>query len=388
MNNVEDVVRPLLMSGFGGFFCALGAVSVIAAGLMRSVASAAYAALMGVMAAIEFLNVGTTFYGGEVLHGIFVALFLCAQVGFTFSLLRTWDYDRAIAWTTIGVLSVNVPLIFAEELMPWWKSGNSYLLDQLALDALLLMLVACGLKALAHEERPIAVVFLAALVGPLIGIVLNDLSTNHRLPHTILLTRTFELGMIWQAMFFAYAVALRNRGIQLERDRFERLAYLDGLTGVANRRTFDETLQRMWAVARRGRVPFAIIIIDIDHFKRLNDTRGHQVGDECLRRVAALCSSMLRRAGDLFARYGGEEFAAILVNLDADRAMSLAESMRRAVESDGGITISVGIASRVPGDADDPLALVADADDALYRAKNAGRNCVRMAQGSPERCST
>jgi diguanylate cyclase (GGDEF)-like protein len=123
-------------------------------------------------------------------------------------------------------------------------------------------------------------------------------------------------------------------------------------------------------------------MVDIDHFKRLNDTRGHQVGDECLRRVAALCSSALRRAGDCFARYGGEEFAAILVNIDLDHAITLAEHMRKVVERDGGITISVGIASRVPAPADDPLALVADADDALYRAKHDGRNCVRVAESS------
>ncbi|MBV8284846.1 MAG: GGDEF domain-containing protein, partial [Candidatus Eremiobacteraeota bacterium] len=106
-------------------------------------------------------------------------------------------------------------------------------------------------------------------------------------------------------------------------------------------------------------------------------TRGHQVGDECLRRVAALCSSTLRRAGDCFARYGGEEFVAILVNADAEHAKDVAEHMRRMVERDGGMTISVGVAARVPTPADSPPALVADADEALYRAKNEGRNCVR-----------
>jgi diguanylate cyclase (GGDEF)-like protein len=118
-------------------------------------------------------------------------------------------------------------------------------------------------------------------------------------------------------------------------------------------------------------------MIDIDHFKRLNDTRGHQVGDECLRRVAALCSSTLRRAGDCFARYGGEEFAAILVNADLARANDVAEHMRKVIERDGGMTISVGLVARIPSPPDGPLALVADADGALYRAKNEGRNCVR-----------
>jgi diguanylate cyclase (GGDEF)-like protein len=185
------------------------------------------------------------------------------------------------------------------------------------------------------------------------------------------------------AAALAYAVALRNRGVQTERVRFERLAYVDGLTGVANRRTFDETLERMWNVARRAHVPLAVAMIDIDHFKELNDSRGHQVGDECLRRVAALCSSVLRRAGDCFARYGGEEFAAILLNVDLEHAMTVAENIRQNVERDGGMTVSVGVAACVPQAGERPRSLVARADEALYRAKHDGRNVVRAGDSSP-----
>jgi diguanylate cyclase (GGDEF)-like protein len=256
-----------------------------------------------------------------------------------------------------AILLINVPLGFVQNFA-----------HQLAFDALLAMLVILGVRALAYDA-PIAAVYLAGLAGPILATIVNDAAA-------------FLASAAWEAAFFAYAVALRNRGIQTERDRFERLAYLDPLTGVANRRTFDETLVRMWNVARRAKVPIAVAMVDIDDFKRLNDTRGHQVGDECLRRVAALCSSALRRAGDCFARYGGEEFAAILVNIDLDHAVTLAEHMRKVVERDGGITISVGIASRVPMPSDDPLELVADADDALYRAKHEGRNCVRVAVAS------
>lgn len=343
-----------MFAAFTGFFVAIALLSIISAQLNRSRASAAFAVLMAVAAA----NAGAgLFHYAPVLKTALFVLYSIVVVVFALALLRTLRYDRTVGWLAAGVVLVNVPLGFMQNLA-----------HEVAFDALLAMLAILGVRAVA-SEAPIAGLYLAGLAGPIVGAIVNEASA-------------FLASAAWEAAFFAYAVALRNRGIQMERDRFERLAYLDPLTGVANRRTFDETLVRMWNVARRARVPIAVAMVDIDEFKRLNDTRGHQVGDECLRRVAALCSSALRRAGDCFARYGGEEFAAILVNIDLDHAVTLAEHMRKVVERDGGITISVGIASRVPTPSDDPLALVADADDALYRAKHEGRNCVRVAVAS------
>jgi diguanylate cyclase (GGDEF)-like protein len=337
-------------AALAGFFVAIALTGVIAAQLNRSRASAAFAVLMAVGAA----NAGAgLFRSVPVLRTALVVLYAVAVVVFALALLRTLRYDRTLSWVAASVLLVNVPLGFVQSFA-----------HQVAFDALLAVLVILGVRALAYEP-PIAGLYLAGVAGSIGSAIVNDASA-------------FLTGIAWQAVFFAYAVALRNRGIQMQRDRFERLAYLDPLTGVANRRTFDETLVQMWNVARRAKVPMAVAMVDIDHFKRLNDTRGHQVGDECLRRVAALCSSALRRSGDCFARYGGEEFAAILVNIDLEQAVTLAEHMRKVVERDGGITVSVGIASRVPTPNDDPLALVADADDALYRAKREGRNCVRV----------
>jgi diguanylate cyclase (GGDEF)-like protein len=364
-----------LHAGFGGFFLAMAVVNVIAAILMRSRASLSYAALMIVMV-YEELYFFSGKPGGNVAHAFVIAAYLAASVAFSVSLLRVRRHDRKAGLATAAILAANLPLVFCESILD--KSWHFYALDQVAFDALLAMLVVLGLRARAREG-PIAAMYLVGLLGPVAGAIVNDLSEHMVLPRLDALLFTFDLGVAWEASFFAYAVALRNRGIQLERDRFERLAYVDGLTGVANRRTFDETLVRMWNVAFRAQVPIAVAMLDIDHFKRLNDTRGHQVGDECLRRVAALCSSSLRRAGDCFARYGGEEFAAILVNADLRHATEVAEHMRKVVERDGGMTISLGIASRVPSAADAPLSLVADADEALYRAKNDGRNCVRVA---------
>jgi diguanylate cyclase (GGDEF)-like protein len=344
-------MNPAVFAAFAGFFVALSLAGAISAQLNRSRASAAYAVLAAVAAANACDGL---FQSAFVLSATLVSLYAVAIAAFALALLRTPRYDRTVSWILAGVVLINLPLVFV--------GGVPH---EVAFDALLAMLVVVGARALPYEG-PIAILYLIALAGP----VFNAIVTA---------PPAFLGGIAWEAAFFAYAVALRSRGIQMERDRFERLAYLDPLTGVSNRRTFDETLVRMWNVARRAKVPIAVAMVDIDHFKRLNDTRGHQVGDECLRRVAALCSSALRRAGDCFARYGGEEFAAILVNIDHDHAVTLAEHMRKVVERDGGITISVGIASRVPAPSDDPLALIADADDALYRAKHEGRNRVRVA---------
>jgi diguanylate cyclase (GGDEF)-like protein len=377
--SAADYTYQLACAGFTGFFVAMAVVNAIVGIIMRSTASAVYALLMLVVALLELYSISHGAYGGLGLHAILFAAYMACLVFFALTLLRTMHFERNLGQIAIVIMAVNLPLIVAEDLFPFWLH-HFFIVDQLALDAMIVVLIVLGVRAIPHEGPQIAGTYLAALAGPAVGMVLDDLASNGVLPHSEFLIFSFVAGVTWEALFFAYAVALRNRGVQGERDRFERLAYLDGLTGVANRRTFDETLERMWNVARRAKVPVAIAMIDIDHFKRLNDTRGHQVGDECLRRVAAVCSSVLRRAGDCFARYGGEEFAAILVNVDLSHAKSLAEHMRRAVESDGGITVSIGLAARIPQGNDAPSVLIADADGALYRAKHEGRNCVRYAE--------
>lgn len=163
-------------------------------------------------------------------------------------------------------------------------------------------------------------------------------------------------------------------------------AFIDGLTGVANRRRFDAAIEAEWRGCRRDGAPLALLMIDIDYFKRYNDRYGHQAGDECLKTVADLFRARLNRSHDLVARYGGEEFACILPDCDAAGALAKAEELRVAVESlnlpheDSSaarmVTISIGVAARVPDDATSPEDLIAAADAALYAAKNAGRNRV------------
>ncbi len=185
---------------------------------------------------------------------------------------------------------------------------------------------------------------------------------------------------------------LRNILVQMrsfdERDRLTRLSRIDALTGLANRRQFDETLLAEWNRARRSGTPIALALIDIDHFKQLNDGLGHPVGDARLRSVAEALAATATRGGDLVARYGGEEFAAILPGIDANIAADLAERMRRdiaglglASPAPGGIvTVSIGLAALVPDAASEPAELLAMADSALYGAKRSGRNAVMQWQ--------
>lgn len=166
----------------------------------------------------------------------------------------------------------------------------------------------------------------------------------------------------------------------------QRLASTDPLTGVANRRVFDETLEREWRRAMRERTPLALLMLDADFFKAYNDALGHQAGDDCLRRIAHCLADVVQRPGDLPARYGGEEFAALLPVTDEAGAVHIGHRIMEAVAAldiehpnsplSTRLTLSVGVASMLPVPGSDPDMLVAAADRALYAAKKAGRNRI------------
>lgn len=170
------------------------------------------------------------------------------------------------------------------------------------------------------------------------------------------------------------------------RKLLERLSATDGLTGIANRRNFDDTLAREWRRAIRDGSIISLLMCDIDFFKLYNDHYGHLAGDDCLRRIAAALASCARRPADLAARYGGEEFVCLLPATDAPGAMQIAESLRRSVEQldipherssvAPHVTISVGVATIAPQRGQLPSELVRRADERLYEAKKNGRNRI------------
>jgi diguanylate cyclase (GGDEF)-like protein/PAS domain S-box-containing protein len=166
----------------------------------------------------------------------------------------------------------------------------------------------------------------------------------------------------------------------------EQLATRDGLTGLANRRCFDQTLHAEWARALRQRQPLSLLMVDVDNFKAYNDANGHLGGDECLKRIATAVASEMR-ANDLVARYGGEEFAVILPNQSLKGAASVAERIRTRVEQlqvpnrvapGRHVTVSIGAATAIASHDNSASELVAIADAALYRAKHMGRNRISL----------
>jgi diguanylate cyclase (GGDEF)-like protein/PAS domain S-box-containing protein len=166
----------------------------------------------------------------------------------------------------------------------------------------------------------------------------------------------------------------------------KKLSNLDGLTQISNRRHFDEVLEREWKISLRNNSPISLIMFDIDQFKKYNDTFGHQQGDCCIREVARVSKSLLKRPNDFIARYGGEEFAVILPNTDKEGAKKVAEKIRIMIENTsiplqnvkGGsfVTVSLGVATIVPTNMVHFTQLIDFSDTALYYAKNSGRNTM------------
>jgi diguanylate cyclase (GGDEF)-like protein len=250
------------------------------------------------------------------------------------------------------------------------------------------ILVAAGIKGwrAGNRDAPFVVVGFAVLaIGT--GLYTSPIWMIGNEMHSSTLP---ELGLVCAslALFAALAVRLqRMKSEALEQanaiSEQRRLAFTDGLTGISNRRAYDETLAREWERYSRDGVPLGLILVDIDLFKKYNDTYGHVAGDACLQSVASAAHACVRRPNDLFARYGGEEFAAILPGTDEAGAIATAQSMCDAVRDlriehtsspYGFVSISVGVASTASQRFEPTLA--GAADEALYRAKETGRNRV------------
>ncbi|MGJ4926940.1 diguanylate cyclase [Bradyrhizobium sp. HKCCYLS2038] len=197
--------------------------------------------------------------------------------------------------------------------------------------------------------------------------------------------------MLALSVFVLAATQVAAREIQLRAKveaRLERLATTDPLTGLKNRRKFDQTIEIEWRRAQRTAAPIGLLMIDADHFKRYNDTHGHQAGDQVLVGIAVCISDSVRRAGDCAARYGGEEFAVLLPGSSETAALAVAETIRTKVAiwagDAGNASISIGIASVTPSRDSDWTGLLNAADKALYMAKAAGRNrCIAVAVPKP-----
>ncbi|WP_193560085.1 GGDEF domain-containing protein [Pseudomonas arsenicoxydans] len=191
------------------------------------------------------------------------------------------------------------------------------------------------------------------------------------------------IGLLWLTWLLCRELRLRHHAEQ----ELALLAATDALTGVANRRTLDQTLRHEWFRAQRSGKPLSVLMVDADHFKAFNDRHGHQGGDDALRAVAKVICANVRRPGDLVARYGGEEFSVILAETDNAGARQIAEKIRVAVEqmplvadAELPITVSIGISTWTTEKEISLEQLLFMADKALYQAKEGGRNRVVAAQ--------
>ncbi|RZU38319.1 diguanylate cyclase (GGDEF)-like protein [Fluviicoccus keumensis] len=208
----------------------------------------------------------------------------------------------------------------------------------------------------------------------LVGIVLSVIA--------FFVERRERLGFLQEVL-----VAIKSEELAQLNDHLSAMASKDALSGLSNRRAFDEFLNREWERGRREEQPLSILFMDVDFFKRYNDTYGHAAGDECLKQVARAMNQALLRPGDIVARYGGEEFVVLLPNTDVQGAMEVGDRLLAAVDalaiphhsSDAAfhVTISIGIACMVPTERNGARNLLEEADRALYEAKSRGRH--RMA---------
>jgi diguanylate cyclase (GGDEF)-like protein len=262
-------------------------------------------------------------------------------------------------------------------------AGNDFFKDYgllipysiVGIDVLALFLVA-SIKPRTPEQLWLTVAMLAAVVDVWL--------TTQGLHRFSLGWYVAKVGSLFTSL--AVLISLFHGITTLYRSASDR-ANRDGLTGLNNRRRLNETLNIEWKRARRQAGVLSFLMIDVDAFKQYNDTYGHLRGDECLRRIASVLLSSVNRPGDMVARYGGEEFCALLPATDAQGAVFIAHQIGAAIRADriahagsanGIVTVSIGVATCRPNVGTRFEDLIDAADQALYRAKDAGRNRVEV----------
>jgi len=243
------------------------------------------------------------------------------------------------------------------------------------------IMLLLGILSVRAGQKP-ARYFLIAAVAAMVGALLTTLATWGFIPHNSWTFRAVEIGMLLDATLLALALGYQFRVGQEERLRAERLAQLDPLTGLNNRRAFYDKTSPLWSQAIRHGHATSVMLIDIDRFKQINDAHGHAHGDAVLKAVAGVLKTAMREE-DILARWGGEEFIVLLPETDREEGLALAERLRAAIAGlqvpgetgATGVTASIGI-TQAEHEHFTLDALIAAADECLYQAKQQGRNRV------------
>jgi diguanylate cyclase (GGDEF)-like protein len=303
--------------------------------------------------------------------------------GMMFLPARMWGRSWPVVALVLGDTAITTAIIYL--------SGNAG--SSLYLIYFLVMLI--GALAPSLKQMIGLSVILCAAYGALLyldSLETGSLSEGRLLGIPVLLVLAVFYGVTTEAVRWERQkrAGLLEQINTLKRTEVELQAQSgrDWLTGLANRRRFDEMIQQEWGRAKRDETALGVLMIDIDYFKPYNDTYGHQAGDTCLQQVAKSFSEVVHRPGDMLARYGGEEFVVVLPRTDVAGAAEVAEKIRAQVEAlriphtnslvSDLVTISVGVTAMVPTEKSKPAVLVAAADQALYQAKHEGRNRVRV----------
>ncbi|MEX1033122.1 MAG: diguanylate cyclase [Cellvibrionaceae bacterium] len=349
-------------------------------------------------AAYAFLSVAYFFrvfldlrrYGGWVLHANTFYL-----IGFSLVLVTTLTPLRIFAIALLGPLAISSSFVGFAAAVSVWRRGNAsakyFILAWTAVSvstALLTLNLMGKLEYYPALEYSQALSFVAEMV--LLSLALADRIRRQRIAKEQAQAELLKMQEYANSSLEAQ-VQLRTRELESAmvdlknaNRELSKLTKVDPLTQVANRRHFDEAGENEVTVARKKGRPLSVVMVDIDHFKAINDAHGHLVGDKCLKLVAKCISQNVGRPADLVARYGGEEFALILPDTDEANAVTLANRIRAAIDNvaliyDGRsipMTASLGVTGRVPTQGDTLNSLVSEADKAMYQAKENGRNQV------------
>jgi diguanylate cyclase (GGDEF)-like protein len=381
-NSIEVIISSLLLTRwFGNPFQLTKRVPLLGFLGVAVVGATAVTSALGASWTMLFVDAGPwwmlfrTWYLGDVLGMAIIAplVFILQRPGF-FSMLERKRLPRTLL--LLMVPAIATALVFSHSKDP---------LIFFIFPALLLVVFRLGFPGTVLAVFVIALISIWFTVtghGPLM------LITGTNLPHKIVIEQIFLAVALFT--FFPVAALLEERksleiSLQKSEMRYRELANADALTGLANRRAFDERLEEEWHRGVEQSQPLALLLIDVDLFKSYNDIYGHVGGDECLRCIAKVIANTLQDKADIAARFGGEEFAVILPNTSMDKALQVAESVRQAVAAMkvphsgnqlGIQTISVGVAAGIPDRSAPLISLLTASDHALYRAKYLGRNRV------------
>jgi len=288
--------------------------------------------------------------------------FISANVSIELARINRHIMAAGMAGLGWGALSIALPLL-----------GRS---SKAAILIIMLIAVIVALPRLV-VFLPI---FFAFAIGVYAPLLLATPFLDFETLHMVLVILVVVGATLWASASEVRKILI---DVLLKQISSEQASWEDRLTGIGNRRSFDANMATTWAQASRAKVPLSLMMVDVDFFKKFNDSYGHQSGDECLRQVAAALDSCARRTGDSVTRYGGEEFAVVLFHTPLNEARNISESMLTAVQklnirheqsTHDIVTISMGIATIVPTMENNMQQLIEEADKALYRAKENGRN--------------